>query len=263
MSGGDGIVEVALLVLPNVIASTIVVTDASGVVVYVENVDYTVTVLGDRVQLRRLGLPNNSEVLVDYSAVNDPSSQSLQLAQAVGARFELFDQHLAVYYRYQGSRYPYATPGLSLELIDEHLLGVDFELPPVEAGAEYEHHGSSVLPYDALRARQGLALSLGDRSRLSLQGSESLVHFAVQGLSQGFLEATARYDLSAGRFLSLSAAGGYRLQAETGRAPQPLWSAQAGLLFRRGRLTASAQYSFLGQVPGGDHALTIALTRGF
>ena len=257
----DGVVT--LLDLSNVIPSTISVTDVSETIVYAEDLDYSITVIGDRVQLRRLLLPNNTEVLVDYSATNDPSFQSFLLAQAAGARVELFEQRLSLYYRYRGSRYPQATPGFSLEVADEHLVGVGFNLPPVVASAEYQHHGSSTLAHDALRGQQSLALPLGGCSLLSLQGSESLVFFPVQGLSQGFLEVTARYNLSAGRFLGASAAGGWRLQTETGRPAQSLWSAQAGLDFRRGLLAASAKYNFLGPLPGGDHALTIAVTRRF
>ena len=157
-------------------------------------------------------------MLVDYSATSDPSFQSFQLAQAAGVHFELLEQRLSLYYRYAGRRYPSAIPALSPEVTDDHRLGLGFNLPPVRASAEYQHHGSSVLPYDVLRGQQSLALPIGGRSLLSLQGSESLVRFAARGLSQGFLEATARYNLSAGQYLALSAAGGCRLQAETGKS---------------------------------------------
>ena len=257
----DGVVT--LLDLPKVIRSSIRVTNESGTEVYLEGIHYSLTEIGDRIQLLRESLASLTVVLVDYSATSDPSFQSFQLAQAGGVHFELLEQRLSLYYRYAGRRYPSAIPALSPEVTDDHRLGLGFNLPPVRASAEYQHHGSSVLPYDVLRGQQSLALPIGGRSLLSLQGSESLVRFAARGLSQGFLEATARYNLSAGQYLALSAAGGCRLQAETGKSTQPLWSAQAGLDFRRGLLTASAEYSFLGPLSGGDHALCIALTRRF
>jgi hypothetical protein len=248
------------------------VTDATGTVVYLLNLDYTVTEIAGRIQLRRVAsgaIPNGGTVLVDYTVTNDPSFQSFLLAQTAGVRFELFEQLLSIYYRYRGSRHPYSVSAqpLALELTDDHLLGLAFNLPPLQASAEYEHHGSSLLPHDALRGRQGLSLSIGRHSRLGLQGTEGFIRFASRNLSQGFLELTGRYSLSAGRYLTLSAAGGYRLQAETGRELSSLWSARAGLDFQRGLLLLATDYEYLGRAGGGgarqDHALSISLTRRF
>ena len=251
--------------LPNVVLSSIVVSDEIGTP-YLEGIDYALTEIGGFLQLTRSlgsGIPDGGTVLVDYSAVNNPSFESVLLANAAGARLELFRQRLALYYRYRRRRFPYAAGQPALDLTDDHVLGLGLSLPRVQASAEYEHHGSSLLPYDALRGRQSLSLPIGNRSLLGLQGSESLIRFSGPRLSQGFLEVSARYNLSAGQHLDLSAAGGCRLQGETAAALRPLWSAQAGADFHRGLLTASAKYAFLGPLTGQDHLLSLSLTRRF
>jgi hypothetical protein len=261
----DGVVT--FLDLPNVVRSSVVATDIFGTLL-TEGIDYDLIQIGDFLQLRLHSPPgiiisSGDTVLVDYSAINNPSFQSWLLSQAAGARLELFRRRLALYYRYRGRRFPYAVGLPTPDLTDDHVLGLGLSLLRVQAGAEYEHHGSSLLPYDALRGHQSLSLPIGARSLLGLQGSESLIRFSGPRLSQGFLEVTARYDLSAGQYLSLSAAGGCRLQGESGEALRPLWSAQAGADFHRGLLTASAGYEFLGPLTGRDHLLSISLTRRF
>jgi hypothetical protein len=139
----DGVVT--FLDLPKVIRSSILVTDESGTQVYLEGIHYSLTEIGDRIQLLRESLANLTVVRVDYSATSDPSFQSFQLAQAGGVHFELLEQRLSLYYRYAGRRYPSAIPALSPEVTDDHRLGLGFNLPPVRASAEYQRHGSSLL----------------------------------------------------------------------------------------------------------------------
>jgi hypothetical protein len=264
----DGVVT--LLDFPRVDRLSIFVTDESGTQVYLVDIDYMVTEIAGRTQLRRIpgrGIPDAGRVLVDYAVTSDPSFRSFLLSHSAGLRCDLFDQKLALYYRYRSQRYPYsvAAEALSLDAVDDHVVGLALNLPPLACSAEYEHHGSSILPYDALRAQQDLSLPVAERSLIALQGVESLTHFSATDLSQGFVEVVARYSVSPAESLALSLAGGYRLQTETDTDARSLWSAQAGLDFRRGLLQAAARYEFLGAIIEGnqDHSLLLSLTRQF
>jgi hypothetical protein len=205
-------------------------------------VDYELLLIGDRTQLRRIlsgAIGNGQEVLVDYLTSSGGSFEQLALGQTAGTRLELFEEALGLYYRYQRNRQPQET---SLDRLDQHLLGISLELAPVSLGAEYEHYGSALLPYDGLRFQQGLSLPLGGRSLLTVQGAQSFLKLRETGAMQNQLELQAQYGLALGSFASLSAAAGYRRQAETGAPALSLWTAKAGLGFRRGALAASLDY---------------------
>jgi hypothetical protein len=256
---------------PGVDPSAIVVTDETRTVVYTAGVDYSVTAVNGKLQLRRLlggRIANAAAVLVDYTAASDPSYQHLTLSQEAGVRLALFSDIVSLSYRYRRRRYPSvsgATPQ-TLELIDDHQAGLALDLPPFAASAEYEHHGSSALPYDSLRTQEGLTWRVTPGSLVSLQGVQSFVWLAP-GQMQNFLELVARYSLAPTQSLDLSVAGGYRLQGDTGSSSSSsVWSAEAGLDFHQGALKLTAGYRFTG--PGNvasllDHSLFVTMTREF
>ena len=262
---------VTFLDYPCVDPSAIVVTDEAGIVVYTASVDYSVTTVNGKLQIRRLPggrIANAAAVLVDYTAASDPSFQHLALSQEAGVRLALFSDSLSLSYRYRRRRYPSMSgaPPQTLESIDDHLAGLALDLPPLAASAEYEHHGSSALPFDSLRTQQGLSWPFAPGSLVSLQGVQSFVWFAP-GQVQSFLEVVARCRLAPTQSLDVSVAGGYRLQGDAGSSsPSSVWSAEAGLDFHQGALKLTAGYRFTG--PGNvaslwDHSLFVTMAREF
>lgn len=255
---------------PSVDPSAIVVTDEAGTTVYAPGVDYSATTVNQKLQLRRLAggrIANGAAVLVDYTAASDPSSRHVALSQVAGVRLALFSDSLSLSYRYRRVRYP-SQSGVSpqtLELIDDHQAGLALDLGPFTGSIDYEHFGSSVLPYDSVRAQEGLSLPVTPGLRVSVQGVQGFVWFSPDQ-PQDFLELVARCNLTASQWLDMSVAGGYRLQADTGSSPSSEWSAEAGVDFHRGDLKVTAGYRFNG--PGSvssrwDHSLFITMTREF
>lgn len=237
----DGRLE--LLDYPAVDPASVVVTDAAGAVTYVPGLDYELVSLGNRTQLRRIlsgGISNGQEVLVDYLAAGGGSFEQLSLGQTAETRLELFEEALSLYYRYRRFRQPQVEA--SLDRLDQHLLGVSLDLAPLNLGAEYERYGSALLPYDALRFQQSLSLPVAGRSLLSVQGAQSFLRLLETGAMQNQLELQAQYGLNLGDFTTLSAAAGWRRQAETGAPVLSLWTAKAGLGYRRGALSAALEY---------------------
>jgi hypothetical protein len=260
----DGRLE--LLAYPEVDPGSVVVTDTAGAVTYVPGVDYELLMIGDRTQLRRIFsgvIGNGQEVLVDYLTSSGGSFEQLALSQTAGTRLELFEEALGLYYRYHRNRQPQEET--SLDRLDQHLLGISLDLAPVSLGAEYEHYGSALLPYDGLRFQQGLSLPIGGRSLLTVQGAQSFLRLRETGAMQNQLELQAQYGLALGSFATLSAAAGYRRQAETGAPVLFLWTAKAGLGFRRGALSASLDYELRVSDTSGtgnwNHTARLSLAR--
>jgi hypothetical protein len=249
--------------------SAIVVTDDAGIVAYTAGVDFTVTDAGGRLQLRRLSggrIPDASAVLVDYPATSDPSFQRVALSQEAGVRLAFLSDSLSLSYRYKRRRYPFTSGAVpqNLELIDDHQAGLTLDFAPITGSIEFEHSGSSTVPYDSLRMQEGLSWPITPSALVSVQGVQGFVWFAPEQV-QSFLEVVARFGLDATQSLGLSVAGGCRIQGDAGSAPPPAaWSAEAGLAFHQGALKLDAGYRFTG--PGNvsslwDHSLFISMTR--
>jgi hypothetical protein len=249
--------------------SAIVVTDDAGIVAYTAGVDFTVTDVSGRLQLRRLSggrIPDAAAVLVDYPATSDPSFQRVALSQEAGIRLAFLSDSLTLSYRYKRRRYPFTSGAVAqnLELIDDHKAGLALDFAPLTGSIEFEHSGSSTVPYDSLRMQEGLSWPITPTALLSVQGVQGFVWFAPERV-QSFLEVVTRFGLDATQSLSMSVAAGCRLQGDAGSAPpSAAWSAEAGLAFHQGALKLDAGYRFTG--PGNvsslwDHSLFVSMTR--
>jgi hypothetical protein len=260
---------VTLLDAPGADPSTVVVTDEAGILLYAEGVDFDLIPVGERLQLRRVPggrIGDGAAVLVDYTAESDPSCQRLAVSQEAGIRLALFSDAVSLSYRYQRGRAHRLSGEASQEpvFVDDHRAEVALEIAPFTARVEYEHQGSSSLPYDSLRIEENLSWPFLPGSLASFQGVQSIVRFAP-GRTQTFVELVARCTYAPTRSLGLSISGGLRLQGDgDGALPAPAWSAEAGIDFHPGALELSAGYRFHG--PGNvaslqDHAVFITMRR--
>jgi hypothetical protein len=149
--------------------------------------------------------------------------------------------------------------------LDQHLLGVSLDLAPLSLGAEYEHYGCALLPYDALRFQQSLSLPIAGRSLLTVQGAQSFLRLRETGAMQNQLELQAQYGLSLGDFATLTAAAGYRRQDETGTPLLSLWTAKAGFGYRWGALSGALDYELRASATSGtdnwNHTARLSLAR--
>ncbi|MGD2096426.1 MAG: hypothetical protein PVG35_02535 [Desulfobacterales bacterium] len=92
-----------LLDNPNVDLDSIFVTDVTGTIAYIENVDYTIAEVGSFVQISRTtvgAIANGETVLVDYNFESDPAFDDTVFNQAYGIQFFLWNA-LTLAYGYQ------------------------------------------------------------------------------------------------------------------------------------------------------------------
>lgn len=93
---------VTLLDNENVDISSITVTDITGTIVYVENVDYTIAVIDSFVRISRTtfgAIANGQTVLVDYLYLSEPPFDDTTWGQSYGVNFDLWSA-LGLYYRF-------------------------------------------------------------------------------------------------------------------------------------------------------------------
>ncbi len=262
---------VTLLSTPYADSASVSVTDAGGTVLYVVGVDYTLTAIDTRLELRRVPggrIANGATVLVSYTAASPGNWQSLTLGQTAGVRLEALGGLLGLSYRYHWVRYPVAGGAISsMEIVDDHQAGISLELPGVSCSLDYQHYGSSLLPYDALRLEQTLSLPIAAVHLVSLQGVQSLVWFPTQAQPQRFFEVVGHYSWAIGEAAAVSVGAGYRLQADPGAAAITTWSAEAGFDYNFAGMKFSLGYQFHlpsnGGIPQQDHTITATLVRAF
>jgi hypothetical protein len=95
--------SISLLFHEFVDTSTIVVTDATGSITYVNGIDYTISSIGTFTRLIRLAIPNGTTVLVDYKYQSDPAYDYSIFTQSYGVSLNLW-QAVRLSYRFNRSK---------------------------------------------------------------------------------------------------------------------------------------------------------------
>lgn len=161
----------------NVVPGSIVVTDAANVRVFVQGVDYTVRVLPDRVEIRRLvggAIADGQQVLVDYRVGPEPASTVDTVVGNFAVRYSITEGRLSgldVYLTYQqvDQMLRKGSP-LTIVLDDTQRLvyGVEYRIWAFTFTGEQEHFDSSVTPFDALRLGARFDQRIGPSSALTV-----------------------------------------------------------------------------------------------
>src|SRR5206468_2172449 len=142
------------------ISSSIVVRDATGLIVFVENLDYLVRVFPDRVEITRVvggRIVNGQTVLISYDLLPQPENTVTNNTFHASARYDFEKGPLkgaGLYARYFlldqsiESDFPSRFTPNSLR---DTTVGADYRFWDFTVGGEYEWHHSDVAPYDAAR----------------------------------------------------------------------------------------------------------------
>ena len=139
----------------NAIATSIVVRDAQRREL-VENVDYRVVQTGNLIEIRRIGLPNNTPLHVDYEYGISPDITYTTLGNTLYLRYDL-KQFFTLYYKFYNTDYHitdgYVRGDRENFLADEksNLYGAEVKWRWFFFNAEYEDDTSDLIPFDAMR----------------------------------------------------------------------------------------------------------------
>ncbi|MHC4107056.1 MAG: hypothetical protein ACYSTY_03110 [Planctomycetota bacterium] len=177
-------VDLILIDRRNVTPGSIVVTDATGLITYVEGVDYTVLVLPDRVEIRRVGggaIGAMETVLVDFELGPEPGGTIDTVGYGGRLRYtfdETFLRGLSFYTEYfeqDESRSEALTIGGQPENdFSDLFYGVEYSAWKIYLRVERQHRDSSLSSFDATRleARYVERLGLGSALVLSAHYQE-------------------------------------------------------------------------------------------
>jgi hypothetical protein len=145
----------------NIIASSIVITDVTGIITYTENIDYSVLAFPDSVEIRRLitgAIAPGQTVLIDYEIGPQPGGVTTTDVYSVVARYT-FDEGwlrgLSPYIRYidqeESRSFDPTNAAFAANDFTSFTYGVEYNIWKISLLAEQEIRDSSLSPFDRTR----------------------------------------------------------------------------------------------------------------
>lgn len=249
--------------LPDADEGSIIVTDSKGTLPgYEVNIDYTISRDGALTLIRRTAtssIPENSKVLVTYTAASPPSGQYNTLTGDINARVDFWNGLLGVYCRYNSVQ-NYGASGMFREVTAAQNLGAA-ELPAAEnisdfatgmdgtwrwvhMGAEYESYHSSFASYHSASLNQALTFQPDKVSTLNIDFNESETKYGNASQDEEDLSCITHYRRSFGPGLGFDMESGIDLRRGSEDVRQTLAVVRPGLEFQIGQITVKMGYSY-------------------
>lgn len=168
--------RITLLNRPYIESGSVTVKDITGTIIYQEGPDYTIFRRDNFLELQRVPgglIANGQTVIVDYTATQPGAYSYDANNHSVSASILLFERLIEVYYR--GSFQDYVNLSgadfLTLNYFTHNIYGGKIDLGFVNAGIEYDHYSSNIIPYSGLRYYLALNSRIGSRLLLSANGN--------------------------------------------------------------------------------------------
>jgi len=248
--------------LPDVDQTSIIITNDKGVLpAYQLVIDYIVTQNGSLTMIRRTAtsnIPENSKVLVTYSAAAAPSGQYGTLAWVANLRVDFWNGLLGAYARLDLVQNQGAPPGSSpvnsfqnnnantlvgVANVTDYAFGADSTWRWLRAGFEYENYDSTYSSYSSETLYQSLTFTPDKVSSLNLSFNEGRSQYLNTNSTEEDYSAVAQYHRSVGRNLSLGIEGGVELRHGAGE-DETQAVIRPKLEFSIGELRINVGYSF-------------------
>lgn len=150
-----------IITSPFVDPTSIRVTDSSGLITFVEGLDYTINSFQDRTEINRIvggRIPNGSVVLLDYLLVPQAANTTTTTSFSVGGRYDIelgVLKGLGVYARYTRQDQSIDSDGFAFipNSFTDLVYGVEYRRNGFLIGIERENRDAEISPFDATRYR--------------------------------------------------------------------------------------------------------------
>lgn len=200
-----------LLANTNLDVASIVVTDATETIVYVENVDYAVSVVGSSVAIARTpfgGIADGQQVLADYRYQSLPPAKTAVTTDSFGFDLSLWSA-LRLYYQRSRSEQTLLSGTRFFEPFDDTIerIGAELRWKWSTTRVEYEDRDTTHTPTERWMVQEVLSfqpshdLSLGfsvDYSELTLKETGDVTESTGARANLGWrVSPTARFSLEA------------------------------------------------------------------
>ena len=206
--------NVVMLRLPFIVASSIVVKDASGTIVYTLNIDYTLIKHGDYYQIIRIAggqIADNQTVYANYIANQPGNVHYLNTTNDATVNLSVLHQLVTFYYSTMKQKYSDVvnTPSSQLNFLTNHVYGCRLSYKKVSLGGDYNDFASSLYPYKSthyygtyqgrLNSKLTYSLNFNVRQYLRMpQDSSARNYDDVNGMLSYAATTSLKFDINGG-----------------------------------------------------------------
>jgi len=203
----------------NIVASSIVLTDAAGIVLYIEGIDYTVREFSDSVEIQRVlggSIAPNESVLVRYEIGPEPESSTDSIGVGLTIRYQFEDgplKGLSPYIRYHDQ----SQDRTSSSLIDlpqndfqDLIFGIDYDIGKISFTAEHQIRDSTLSPFDRTRIEGSYTNRINNRNSFLLSAYYQETDRSTENLQSELMNLTARWNAQPTNKIKSSLVGTFR-----------------------------------------------------
>jgi hypothetical protein len=211
---------------PNVVVSTVVVTNTSGSITYLLNVDYLLIPHGILTQIERVpsgAIPNTTTVFVSYQYQSGLPVEYGTRELHGRVTLDLFD-HLTLYVNRQSTENSLisGTNIGQIQNLEETLFGTSIRWAPATVTAEHEIYDSSLTPYVSNMVSLDIAAPLAGTQHLSANAAYRHVTFTGDG-ALTLRTAGLTYQATPKDWPSVNVSAGYEWSNDQGIANEYLY----------------------------------------
>jgi hypothetical protein len=179
-----------ILVGSQIIPASVVVTDSADRVTYTPVLDYTLTAVGDHIELKRVvggRIANGQRVHIDYQLAPAPANTTTTRTESAGVRYDLqrgLLKGLAAYARYGTQDQDIDTDGilaLTPNSYDDTTFGSEYRVWRLTFGLEHRDHDSLIAPFSSDRGSVRYAQRLDTATTLNLNGVYTVTDYPDSG----------------------------------------------------------------------------------
>lgn len=214
--------EITLIQHPNILQESIVVKDFSGALIYQENIDYVLIKRDAFIEIQRLPgglISNNQQVYIDFIATDLGDYNYTLLSNRFESSLSLFNNLIALYYKYYNKDYKNATVTNSntLTYVDQKIIGIKLHYKILEIGAEKDQYNSNIIPYKLNSYFANFNGRLNDKISFAINGLvRDFEMIGEEGRSEKFIDASGNITYNLNYKTQLLITAGYRKQEGEG-----------------------------------------------
>ncbi len=206
---------------PRVDTATVVVTDATGTITYILNTDYSLSSIGERLQIQRIpggGISDSQEVKVDYQAKSGRLLEFNTLGEDYRFRMDFLSDLLGIFYRLNKESHPDISGGEDFvaQTVNDRTIGGDLRYKNLSVELSRENYDSNISPYIQDRVKESFFFNPTEKSTLTFDSSQCKVKLTAAQQTQKFFDIISRYSLGLNSYSRVNAELGFRWQSGTG-----------------------------------------------
>ncbi len=212
---------IEMLDKPNADILSVVVKDATGAIIYIENLDYILIQRNEYIEIQRFPggqISDNSSILIDYIATQPASYNYNAALFHFESNLKLWNKIFEIYFNTSKQDFYNIsnTEFLSLNYYTQSIFGVKMDFNFVNFGIETENYNSTIVPYNSVRYFINFQKNINDRILISLAGNIRNNKMPQENVTQQFSDISAKAVYLIQNTSNISADVSYRNQSGYG-----------------------------------------------